>query len=46
MIVKACAALFHQIFIFSEGKTEIQKFEHLEKEKCFSDEIKNIFHSF
>ena len=28
------------------GKTEIQKFEHLENEKSFLDEIKNIFHSF
>ena len=26
-----------------EGKTEIQKFEYLENEKSFSDEIKNIF---
>ena len=29
-----------------EGKTEIQKFEYLENEKSFLDEIKNIFHSF
>ena len=29
-----------------EGKTEIQKFEYLENEKSFVDEIKNIFHSF
>ena len=29
-----------------EGKTEIQKFEYLEHEKSFLDEIKNIFHSF
>ena len=28
-----------------EGK-KLQKFEHLENEKSFSDEIKNIFHSF
>ena len=28
-----------------EGK-ELQKFEYLENEKSFSDEIKNIFHSF
>ena len=28
------------------GKTEIEKFEHLENEKSFLDEIKNIFHSF
>ena len=29
-----------------EGKMEIQKAEYLENEKSFSDEIKNIFHSF
>ena len=29
-----------------EGKTEIEKFEYLEKEKRFLDELKNIFHSF
>ena len=29
-----------------EEKTEIQKFEYLEKEKSFLDEIKNIFHIF
>ena len=29
-----------------EEKMEIQTFEYLEKEKSFSDEIKNIFHSF
>ena len=29
-----------------EGNTEIQKFEYLENEKSFLDEIKNIFHSF
>ena len=29
-----------------EGKKEIQKFEYLENEKSFLDEIKNIFHSF
>ena len=28
------------------GKTEIQKFEYLENEKNFLDEIKNTFHSF
>ena len=27
-------------------KTKIQKFEYLENEKSFFDEIKNIFHSF
>ena len=27
-------------------KTQIQKFEYLENEKSFLDEIKNIFHSF
>ena len=29
-----------------EGKTEIQKLEHLENEKSFLDEIKDLFHSF
>ena len=29
-----------------EEKTEVQKFEYLENEKDFLDEIKNIFHSF
>ena len=29
-----------------EGKVEIHKFEYLENEKSFLDEIKNIFHSF
>ena len=29
-----------------EGKTNIPKFEYLENEKSFLDEIKNIFHSF
>ena len=29
-----------------EGKTNIQKFEYLENEKSFLDEIKNIFPSF
>ena len=28
------------------GKTKIQKFEYLENEKSFLDEIKNIFHGF
>ena len=28
------------------GRTEIQKYEYLENEKSFLDEIKNIFHSF
>ena len=28
------------------GRVEIQKFEYLENEKSFLDEIKNIFHSF
>ena len=28
------------------GKTEIQKFECLENEKSFLDEIKNIFHNY
>ena len=26
-------------------KKELQKFEYLENEKSFSDEMKNIFHS-
>ena len=29
-----------------EGKTKIQKFEYLENEKNFFDEMKIIFHSF
>ena len=29
-----------------KGKMEIQKFEYLENEKSFLDEIKNIFRSF
>ena len=29
-----------------EGKTKTQKFEYLENEKSFLDELKNIFHSF
>ena len=29
-----------------EGKTEIQKFECLENEKSFLDEIKSIFHNY
>ena len=29
-----------------EGKSKIQKFEYLENEKSFLDEIKNIFHIF
>ena len=29
-----------------KGKMEIQKFEYLENEKGFLDEIKNIFYSF
>ena len=28
------------------GKTEIEIFEYLEKEKSFLDEIKSIFHCF
>ena len=28
------------------AETEIQKFEYLENERGFLDEIKNIFHSF
>ena len=30
----------------NKGRTEIQKFEYLENEKSFLDEIKGIFHSF
>ena len=29
-----------------EGKVEIQKFEYLENENSFLDEVKNIFHIF
>ena len=29
-----------------EGKAKIRKYEYLENEKSFLDEIKNIFHSF
>ena len=29
-----------------KGKMKIEKFEYLKNEKCFVDEIKNIFHSF
>ena len=29
-----------------EGKTNIEKFEYLDNEKSFLDEIKKIFHSF
>ena len=29
-----------------ERRTEIQKFEYLENEKRFSDEIKSVIHSF
>ena len=28
------------------GKTEIEKFEYLENEKSFLDEIENIFHDY
>ena len=30
----------------NDGKTELQKFEYLENEESFLDEIKSIFHSF
>ena len=30
----------------NDGKTELQKFEYLENEESFLDEIKNIFDSF
>ena len=29
-----------------EGKSEIQKFEYLENEKNFLDEVKSIFHNY
>ena len=29
-----------------EGREKLQKFEYLENEKSFLDEIKNIFYSF
>ena len=29
-----------------EGKSEIQKFEYLENEKNFLEEVKNIFHNY
>ena len=29
-----------------KGKMEIRKFEYLEKEKSFLDEIKRIFHNY
>ena len=29
-----------------KGKTKIQKFEYLENERGFSDEIKSIFHNY
>ena len=29
-----------------KGKTDIQKFEYLQNEKSFLDELKIIFHSF
>ena len=41
----------NSICLFESGKSireeeKIQKFEYLEKEKSFLDEIKNIFQSF
>ena len=30
----------------NEGKTEIQKLEHLQNKKSFLDEIKSIFHNY
>ena len=43
--------LFHFICSFEFGKCGeeegiLQKFEYLENEKSFLDEIKNIFHNF
>ena len=29
----------------TEGKSEVQKFEYLEKKKNFLDEVKSIFHN-
>ena len=29
-----------------EGKTKIKKFEYLENEKSFLDEIKSVFHNY
>ena len=29
-----------------EGKSEIQKFEYLENEKNFLDEVKSVFHNY
>ena len=29
-----------------KGRAEIEKFDYLEREKSFFDEIKSIFHSF
>ena len=42
---------FNSIYPFESGKCgkegkKLQKFEYLENEKSFLDEIKNIFHSF
>ena len=42
---------FNSIYPYESGKSgkeeeNIQKFEYLENEKSFLDEIKNIFHSF
>ena len=46
---------WHQLFHFHlsfwiwkvrKGREKLQKFEYLENEKSFLDEIKNIFHSF
>ena len=43
--------LFHSICPFVFGKCgkeqrKLQKFEYLENEKSFLDEVKNAFHSF
>ena len=49
------ANLWHKLFHFHlsfwiwevwKGRKKLQKFEYLENEKSFLDEIKNIFHSF
>ena len=43
--VMNCSTSIHPFESGKEGK-KLQKFEYLEREKSFLDEIKNIFHSF
>ena len=38
--------LFFYIWKVWKGRGKIQKFEYLENERSFLDEIKSIFHSF